>query len=250
MIYGLYQSAGGMLVQEYRQGVLANNIANAETVGFKRQVAVFAERLRADEAGVRRGASDALLGSLTGGTWLAQTETDFDPANLVATGNPLDVALAGHGFFVVARDGREYLTRDGRFALTPDGALVSVTDGAAVIGAGGAPIHANPRGGAISIDEDGLVQQDGVAVGRLSVVDVADRRSLRHAGAGRFLAEGARREPAAASVISGHVENSGVEPVRELTAMLEAARAYQLNAQMLTVQDQTVGQLIRFAGAA
>src|SRR3989442_9991693 len=77
VIYGLYQSAAGMMTSEYAQSVLANNLANADTVGFKRDVAVFAERLRADQAGRRDGPTAEGLGSLSGGTWLGRTDVDF-----------------------------------------------------------------------------------------------------------------------------------------------------------------------------
>lgn len=250
MIYGLHQSAAGMMVQEHRQDVIANNLANAETHGFKRQMAVFAERIRADQAGRRSGPSNELLRELTGGVWLARTETDHSDANFITTGHETDVALAGPGYFTVLKDGREMLTRDGRFVVAPNGALVSATDGAAVLGAGGAPLRIDPRGGPISIDEDGEIQQRDVAVGRLALTDVVDRAALRHAGGGRFEAGGIERTPAIASVTSGALEASGVEPVVELTQLLEAARAYQLNAQMLTAQDQSVGRLIGFLAAA
>lgn len=247
MIYGLYQSAAGMMTNEYRQDVLANNIANAETVAFKRQVAVFSERLRADQAGRRQGAGDASLRELTGGVWLGETRSDFDAGAFINTDNPTDAALAGPGFFLVSKNGREYLTRDGRFVVAPDGSLVAASDGAGVLGVGGGPIHVNPHGGQVSFDEDGKVQQGGLTVGRLAVVDVANPGGLRHAGAGRYAAAGAEQAPVEPHVISGHVEASGVEPIRELAAMLEATRAYQLNAQMLTLQDQTAARVINFA---
>ena len=182
MIYGMYQSAAGMLVNEYRQDVLANNLANAETVGFKREIAAFAERLRASEAGRREGPSNDLMDALSGGLWLARTETDFSEGAFVRTDNPLDVALAGPGFLRVAANGREYLTRDGRMLMTADGRLVSAIDGAAILGRGGQPIRLNPRGGEISIDEDGRILQGGVGGGRLALVDVKNYQALRKAG--------------------------------------------------------------------
>jgi len=244
MIYGLYQSAAGMLIGEYQQDVLANNLANAETVGFKRDIATFAERLRASEAGRRQGPTCGLLESLTGGVWLGQTTTDFSEAQFIRTDNPLDVALAGPGFLRVAADGRQYLTRDGRLVMDAGGWLVSAADGAAVLGQAGQPIRLNPRGGAARIDEDGRIEQDGVTAGRLGIVDVADYGALRKAGHGRFAADGAALRGSPAKVISGAIEGSGVQPVRELVAMIEAARAYQLNAQMVSLQDQTAGRLI------
>lgn len=244
MIYGLYQSAAGMMTNEYRHGVLANNLANADTVGFKRDVAVFAERLRADQAGVRRGPSDPRLGPMTGGVWLGQAHTDFSEGALVRTENSLDVALAGPGFLVVEASGQTLLTRDGRMVRTFDGRLVSAADGASILGVGGQPLRVNPRGGEVTVDELGRVEQDGLTVGQLGVTDVADYDALRKVGGGRFAFDPQQVTAAPARVMSGFVENSAVEPVTELVSMLEASRAYQLNAQMVTLQDQTVGRLI------
>jgi flagellar basal body rod protein FlgG len=244
MIYGLYQSAAGMMVNEYRQNVLANNLANAETVGFKRDVVAFAERQRASEAGRREGPTNELLEGLCGGVWLAQTKTDFDEGNLVRSENPLDVALAGPGFLRVAARGQEYLTRDGRMVMDPDGWLVAATDGAAILGRGGQPIRLNPRGGAVSIDEDGRIEQDGATRGRLAVVGVDDADRLRKTGASRFVAEDAQLGRSPAKVMSGYTESSGVEPIQELVSMIAASRAYQFNAQMVSLQDASAGRLI------
>ncbi len=244
MIYGLYQSAAGMMVNEYRQGVISNNLANAETTGFKRDMAVFVERDPAALAGVRRGSSSELLRSLTGGTWLGKTETDFRPAGLLRSENPTDVALDGEGFFLVESGGKRLATRDGRMLIDEFGNLVSAADGAAVLGVGGAPIRVNPRAGAVSIDEAGRVMQNRAIVGQLGVVDFADYGALKKAGGGRFDFGRQPTQPAAVRIMSGYTEQSGVEPVKELVAMLEASRAYQFNAQLVTLQDQTIGRLI------
>ena len=244
MIYGLYQSAAGMMVNEYRQNVLANNIANAETVGFKREVASFAERLRASEAGRREGPSNELMEALSGGIWLGRTDTDFSEGAPIKTDNPLDVLITGPGFLRVSANGQEYLTRDGRMLMDADGWLVSVVDGASILGQGGQPIHLNPRGGEISIDQDGRISQGGQLAGRLGLVNVDNEQALRKAGANRFVLGGAKLTRSLAEITQGCVESSGIEPVKELTAMIEAARAYQLNAQMITLQDQSAGRLI------
>ena len=114
MIYGLYQSAAGMMTNEYRQNVIANNLANAQTVGFKRDVAVFSERLRESELDRYSNPSNDLMEALSGGLWLGRTHTDFSNGELTRTGNPLDVALEGAGFLMVESGGRQLLTRDGR----------------------------------------------------------------------------------------------------------------------------------------
>ena len=244
MIYGLYQSAAGMMVNEYRQNVLANNLANAETAGFKRDVATFAERTPASEAGVREGSGADLMELLSGGVWLSKTDTDFSESSFIHTDKPLDVALAGPGFLRVSSNGNEYLTRDGRMNMDANGWLRSATDGASVLGSAGQPIRLNPRGGEISIDENGAISQGGQRTAQLGITDVEDYDVLRKAGAERFSFEGAKLTPSPATVTSGAMESSGVTPVRELVTMIEASRAYQLNAQMVSMQDQSAGRLI------
>ena len=244
MIYGLYQSAAGLMVNEYRQDVLANNLANAETVGFKREIASFAERLRASEAGRRNGPSNNLMEALSGGIWLGRTDTDFSEGATIKTDNPLDVLITGEGFLRVSANGQEYLTRDGRMLMDADGWLVAATDGAAILGQAGQPIRLSPRGGEVVIDQDGRIRQGELLVGRLGLVNVDNEQALRKAGAGRFELGGAKLTRSPAEITQGCVESSGVEPIKELATMIKASRAYQLNAQMITLQDQTAGRLI------
>lgn len=244
MIYGLYHSAAGLLTNEYRQSVIANNLANAETPGFKPELAVFAERFRASQAGVRDNPTDERVEGLSGGLWLGRTHTDFRDAALIRTGNPLDVAVQGRGFLMVRSEGRQFLTRDGRMTVDERGRLLLAADGAAVLSDGGAPIGIPRADRPVSIDDAGRVVQDGAVVARLGLTDVADHRALVKAGGGRYLAPEDGRVPAEALVQSGYYEASGVAPVATLVQMIEASRAYQINAQMISLQDQTAGRLI------
>lgn len=245
MIYGLYQSAAGMLTGEYRQSVIANNLANAETVGFKRDIASFMERDPARLAGERVGPSNELFDPMTGGIWLARTLTDHSDGTPMQTGEATDVALNGPGFLMVGGgDGRALLTRDGRMIVDPLGNLVAASDGKPILGEGGFPIRVNPRGGRLSINEDGWISQDGRPLTRLGIVDVAGKESMRKEGATRFSADPQAYRPSTARVMQGHLELSSVEAVKEMVSMIEASRAYQLNAQMVTLQDQTVGRLM------
>jgi flagellar basal-body rod protein FlgF len=244
MIYGLYQSAAGMMTTEYRQAVLANNLANADTVGFKRDVATFAERQPARLEGVRSGPSAPGLEGLSGGLWLGQTTTDFSDASKVWTGNWSDVALEGPGFLVVQAEGGPQFTRDGRMLMDASGRLTAASDGAPILNPGGMPIQLNPHGGQPSIDSEGRIEQDGAIVAELGVVDFENYGALQKVGAARFAAPEDAAAASPALVQAGYTESSSVQPVTELVNMIEASRAYQLNARMLSLQDETAGRLI------
>lgn len=244
MIYGMYNSAAGMMVNEYRQSVLANNLANAETTGFKPEIAVFAERVPAWESGERDGASARDLGAMSGGLWLGRTHTDFGETTKTRTGNPLDVALEGEGFFVVQSDGQRQYTRDGRFLVDRDGRLVAASDNAPVLGRGGGEIFSNRNGGPLRFDSDGVITQDGRRIGQLDIVEFPVPEQLAKAGTNRFVGPDDQARRSLAYVHSGYVENSGVEPLKELVSMIEASRAYQINAQMVSLQDQSIGRLL------
>lgn len=244
MIYGLYNSAAGMLVNEYRQAVIANNLANADTAGFKEQIAVFAERPPEGVDGLRHGPSAKDLAHMNGYLWLGQTYTDHRPGSLQKTDNPTDLALDGPGFFVFEVAGGPQYSRDGRLVMDAFGQLRAATDGAPILDAGGAFVQLNPHGGKPQFDEDGRVMQDGAVVGQLAVVDFAAPENLLHAGSGRFMDQDADLAPSVARVLNGMHENSGVQPVQELVDMIEVSRAYQLNAQMVSMQDQSIGRLI------
>ncbi|MGE0481718.1 MAG: flagellar hook-basal body protein [Phycisphaerae bacterium] len=250
MIQGLYQSAAGMLTNEYRQSVVANNLANADTVGFKRDIATLAERLPAARAGERNGPSNEALDALSGGVWLGRTYTDFSPGAFQTTDNPLDLALEGPGFFAVEKDGQRLYTRDGRIVRDPAGRLLSAADGAAILDEGGRPIVVNPHAPPPFIDETGALWQNGATVGRVGVFDFEHPGALQKAGASRFSAGEQTPLRVYPGVRGGHVELSGVQPVSELVSMIEASRAYQLNAQMITLQDQAAGRLITFVASA
>lgn len=249
-MYGLYHSAAAMMTQEFRMDTLSNNIANADTVGFKREVATLAQRKRADEAGARRGPSADDMRGLSGGVWLSETRTDFSDAGVMQTGEPLDAAILGQAFLRVQKGGHELLTRDGRMTTLADGTLVAVSDGAPVLSEGGTSIRVNPQGGTARIADHGAVVQDGVEVGRVGLVGVDDMRKLTKAGGGRFALGKAQVTTAKAELLPGHVERSGVEPVHELVSMMEASRAYQFNAQMVSLQDQSASRLISFVANA
>lgn len=245
MLTGLYMSAAGLQTQEYRQSVTANNLANAQTTGFKRDFAVMQARLNAAEADPRMAAfRQPGLRQRSGGVWPGAGSIDLSQGSLNQTGNQSDVALEGPGFFTLQGDkGEKLLTRDGRFLINNEGFLINAASGRKVLSAAGEPISLNPAL-PLHVTNRGYVQQgEGVSV-QLGIVDTsADNLSKR--GANTMAAEDPTRMTAmdGATVRQGFLEQSAVDPVVEMVNMLEGQRVFEANARMLTYQDQTLQQL-------
>jgi flagellar basal-body rod protein FlgG len=252
MSYGLWLSAGGMQVNEYRQAVMANNLANVDTVGFKRNLAVIHER-RMESASNPAAAqySNGMLDAMTGGPWTRPTYTSFTQGGLEETGRALDVALDGDGFLTVSDGTNTRYTRDGRMALDRDGTLRLVAgDGTyAVLDTTGQPIVLDRALGEPSIGQNGAIYQENAPVAQLGLTDFEDRNTLRKAGRDLFEDTGASAQAAAtARVHSGFVERSTVDSVSGLVDMIEVSRAYELNAKMVSLQDTTLGAAVSRVG--
>ncbi|QDV89042.1 Flagellar basal-body rod protein FlgG [Phycisphaerae bacterium RAS2] len=249
MVQGLWQSAGGMLAQDYRQTLLANNLANAETPGFKPQRVGFMERLNAARA---RGDLPSLQGpwaNLTGGVFETQIYTDFTEGPIAPSESPFDVAIRGEGFLSVqTADGPRY-TRDGRMVMDQGGMLRHVASNAPVLSTEGRPIVVNPLStDKARIDATGRVWQGENIAGRLDVVEFADRQGLVAQGENLFEAGGQSARSSRAEVVSRAYEASSVQPTAALVEMIAASRAYQMNATMISMQDQSLGRVVNDLG--
>jgi flagellar basal body rod protein FlgG len=250
MIYGMYLSAAGMVNSSYRQDLIANNIANSETVGFKRDLALVQERLpQSDEVGLDQQTGDDLLNQIGGGLFASPTQVDSSQGDLSPTGNNLDVALQGPGYYGVKEGGQIHLTRNGQFIVDSTGRLVMATNpGQSVLDNNQNPIQLKnllP----VSIDSQGAITQDGKEVGRIGVFNVADAGKLTQEG-GTLLGfpEKTTLIDGSASLRSGFVERSNVEAATELTKLMETQRQLEANANMIKYQDATLDKLINDAG--
>ena len=146
MNYGLYLSASGVMANSYRQDVIANNLANSETVGFKRDLALFQERRTAFQERGGSGWSDPLLEHIGGGILATPTVVDTHQGDLEPTANPLDVAIQGNGYFAVSDGQEKHLTRDGRFMMNSAGELILSTEqGNHILDEKGKPIKLRSR---------------------------------------------------------------------------------------------------------
>ena len=251
MLYGIYQSAAGLLVNQYRMEVQANNLANADTAGFKRDMAVVCERLpQSQERPIGFGASDPRLAGMTGGSFVSPTVTLFEQGPIETTGRPLDVALVGDGFFRVQAEGRELYTRDGRFALNDTGELVTAAGFHAVLDEAGAPIvvPADVRD-RLQIGADGQLRAGDMQLARLGVVDFEDHALLRKTGRNLYESLGPQPRPLEQTALKvGAVEKSSVDPVHAMVGMIEVSRAYEFNATLISLADATLGRAVNDVG--
>ncbi len=245
MSYGMYLAAEGAQAQSRRLEVIANNMANVDTVGFKPDVATFQARFA--EA-IQQ--NEALPGSRTtpdmgGGVKIIETTTNFSPGKLQRTGNESDLAIIGPGFFQVAGpDGEPMLTRAGAFETNAINQLVMTGSNNALLSQGGSPIEIDPTL-PWSISRDGSIEQAG-SLTPISLVEPASLDSLQKVGSNLFRS---RQEPLPIrsdlrEVRPGFQEMSGSNSTEQMMAMIETNRAFEANTQMIRHQDTATGSLI------
>jgi flagellar basal-body rod protein FlgF len=246
MVYGIYSSAAGMMTSQYRQNVLANNLANLATAGFKEDLAIVRERQPASREELTKSRwSDATLAGMTGGSLVAPTYTSFKPGVPEPTGNPLDVAITDEGFFCVRAGSTDRYTRDGRFTLNREGELVTVSGNANVLDESHRPIKVPTNfKGRVRINGNGEVMAGNKSVGQIAVVQFDDQSLLRKIGGNLIETVGAKPVEVQAALQPGAVESSNVDPTKAMVSMIEVTRAYQMNAEMVGLADRTLGRAV------
>ncbi|MDN3567352.1 flagellar basal-body rod protein FlgF [Paeniroseomonas aquatica] len=199
--------------------VLANNLANADTPGFRAERPVFASFVtRSPDQGEVRY-------SLDRATW-----RDGRPGPIGTTGNPLDLALRGDGFFVLETPNGDRYTRAGRFTLDAAGRITDA-DGHAVLDTRGAPITLSPADSRIEIQSDGTVRSENGVVAQLRIVRFASPERLKAEGARLFAAEDAPEDMPRPQLVQGAVEGSNVSAIGEMTRLTEQVRQFQFATQ-------------------
>jgi flagellar basal-body rod protein FlgF/flagellar basal-body rod protein FlgG len=239
----MYISAAGADVQRQRLEVLTNNLANVDTPGFKRELAIL--QARHAEA-IERGVAVAGQGELEdvgGGVQLAETITDFTPGNLRQTGTRTDFAIDGEGFFLVEKDGQQALTRAGNFHFALDGQL-QTEQGHSVMSVEGEPVAIDPT---LPWDtlEDGSIEQAGDRI-FLALVKPQSLGDLVKRGHNLFspLAEADPVPNNERRILSGYVEQSTVRPAAEMMQLIETSRAYEANIRLIQNHDNMIGSLV------
>lgn len=249
MVYGLYQSAAGLQTQEYRQAIIANNLANVDTPGFKPDRITFQERLAESLVNGTPRTRHPVLDALPGGLFESPVYTDYAQSGFETDAGPLDVALAGNGFLTLKTDeGRRY-TRDGRMVIDRDGTLRHAATGSPLLDDQGRTIQLERTAlDKVQIDDLGRIRQGEALVAELAIVDFKDKSALVKTGGNLIDANGQKPIASTAAVMQNTVETSGVDSVTSLVEMIEATRQYQLNANLLTLQDESLGRAVNDVG--
>ncbi|MEJ1968033.1 MAG: flagellar basal-body rod protein FlgF [Rhizomicrobium sp.] len=223
--------------------VIANNLANVSTPAYRREEPTFEEYVANVAPAEGQTGMQSLSFVKDAGIVRDLSEGRMDPTNA-----PFDLAIHGQGYFAVQTAAGERYTRNGHFGLDASGQLVT-SNGDAVQGDGGA-ITITPDDGEVHIAQDGTVSGQNGQIGRVRIVDFADPRALIKEGASLYAADG--QSPATAdnyTLQSGMLETSNVEPVVEISHMIEVMRAYQATATMTQTQEDLLRQAIDKLGA-
>jgi len=226
--------------------VIANNIANASTPGFKRETAKFEEFVTHVRPSETQTGPQALSFVKDAGI-----VRDLGQGELNSTGATLDFAINGKGFFAVQTPAGMRYTRDGHFSLNQDGQLVT-SDGYAVQGDGGA-ITITPDDGNVSVGADGTISSivNGAAnqIAKLQVVTFPNERAMTKVGANLYSTTQAATPTTESTVAQRMLEGSNVKPVIEISHMVEVMRAYEMTATMTNSQEQLMRQAIDKLGS-
>ena len=208
--------------------VVANNIANSATAGFRQEGVVFSEYV----SGIRGGASLSMgHGNVR--------KTSFEQGALNQTGGTFDFAIEGDGYFLIETPQGERLTRAGSFTPNGEGDLVT-NDGYRVLDAGGAPVFVPPDARTITVSPDGTMSADGALVGQIGLVQPTGTLGMIRENGVMFRAEDGFEPSDTARVMQGFVESSNVDPIGQLTRMIEIQRAYEMGQSFLDSEDERV----------
>ncbi|NLL73527.1 MAG: flagellar hook-basal body protein [Clostridiales bacterium] len=247
MVRGLYTAYTGMANEQKRLDVIANNLANAATVGYKEENVTnqaFDEVLTIKIRDESEAYNNRPIGRMTPGVKLGESYTSYTQGSLRSTEQPYNLALEGKGFFAISvtdRAGNTDIkyTRNGLFTMTKDGHIVD-TDGNHLMGESG-ELQIPTDSVDVVVDATGAIYADGNYVDTLLLADFEDYNYLVKSGDTMYeTLEGALIMPATASVRQGYTEQSNVNVVSEMVDMISVTRAYEANQKVIQSIDQTL----------
>ncbi len=217
---------------------VANNLANMSTGGYRREGVIFSEFVR--DLGPGTPSLSMAAGRVR--------EIDLSQGTIRQTGGEFDLAIEGAGFFLVAAPDGDRLTRNGAFLRSEAGEVVTA-QGHALLDAGGAPVFAPPDARIIAIAPDGTLSADGQPLAQIGLWLPANPNDLQRSGDVLFAAPGGVEPlPGGGRVLQGFLEGSNVNPVAEMTRMIEVQRAYEMGQGFLDKEDERIRGVLRTLG--
>jgi flagellar basal-body rod protein FlgF len=217
--------------------VVANNIANASTTGFRAEGVIFSEYVNV---------LDGEFDSLSMASARVRETADVQGV-LKQTNATFDLAIEGEGYFLIQTPEGERLTRAGHFMPNQNGDLVTA-DGFPVLDAGGAPVFVPTGAGPVNIGADGVISAGGQLVGQIGIVAPTDPQSLLREGGTRFIAPDGFDPAQDGRVVQGFLEGSNVNPTLEIARMIEVQRAYELGQSFLDKEDERIRAVMQAMG--
>ena len=218
------------LMNEMR--IVANNIANAATTGYRQQGVMFSEFVRSAPGQASLSMSRAQV-----------RDTSFEQGTLTQTNSSFDFAIEGDGFFLIETPNGERLTRAGSFSPDANGELVT-PQGYRLLDAGGAPVFA-PPGAKIAVASDGTLSADGQPQGQIGIYMPTDPMALTRQGGVMFESPGGVEPAEGARMIQGFLESSNVDPILQVARMIEVQRAYEMGQSFLEAEDQRIRNAVK-----
>jgi flagellar basal-body rod protein FlgF len=240
----LYVGLSKQMVLQRQMDIIANNIANSDTAGFKVEALAVTEDPQAPAFTL--GGPEPVKFVMPNGVI-----RDFGQGALRKTDSPFDVAIDGQGFFKVQTPNGERYTRDGRFRMDEAGRLVT-QGGSPVLDDGGGEISLNPEKGQLTISPDGTLSQGTERIGKLGVVTFANLSTMEKVG-DNLMQNTSNQQGAPATdakLRQGMLEGSNVNPILEVTRMIEVSRAYEQMAKMIDSQADLSTQAVQQLGKA
>jgi len=240
MYTGIYQSSSAMSGLEKWQDAVSQNIASTNVSGYKKIDTVF------NSEGVANMSTEDFATELEVQLVGTKNKTAFTQGMLTQTGDPMNVAIDGNGFFQVQQaDGTTLFTRNSNFKIDNNYRLVNFS-GNTVLDEAGREITFGNNKGDIDISQDGLITVDGVEVARIGVYNVPDTSQLLRAEGG-FIASPDMDVGAVAlenpRVLQGYAEQSNVNPITEMVSLIQVNRAYEANTKVISTLDQIMGRV-------
>lgn len=255
MVRGLYTAWTGMANEQRKLDIISNNLANAATVGYKKDSVTnqsFDNLLTIKIKDASENFKDKTIGTMTLGVKIGEVYTNFDQGSLRKTDNTFDIAIEGKGFFRVSTtdaNGNQVIkyTRDGAFTMDVNGRIVDA-NGNPLLGEG-SEITVPTDAVSIIIEADGSVYADNEYIDRIALTDFEDYKYLQKQGDSMYIAlEGAEEIESTAAIHQGYTEQSNVNVVSEMASMIAITRAYEANQKVIQSIDGTLDMAVNSVG--